>query len=181
MLIVFAGLPGAGKSTIAKALAARNALTYVRIDDIKNALARHVSPARQVGAEGYQVAYAVTLANLRLGNGVVADSVNPVRDSRQGWRHVAEQADVSLLEVECICSDEAEHRRRVETRVSDMDGWRLPSWDEVLSRQYEPWETDPLVIDTASSSPEAAVREIEARITLAINQRRLSSSLGDMS
>ena len=164
MLIVFGGLPGTGKSTIGKALAAKNTFAYVRVDEIENALALHVEPKHDIGAEGYHVAFAVSLSNLRLGNCVVADSVNPFRESRDGWRQVAEQAGVPLLEVECICRDESEHRRRVESRVSDVAGWTLPSWDEVRSREYQPWDTNPLMIDTSLFSPEEAVRAIETRI-----------------
>lgn len=164
MLIVFGGLPGTGKSTIAKALSAKNAFTYVRVDEIENALSLHVEPKRKVGAEGYHVAFAVSLSNLRLGNTVVADSVNSVRESRDGWRQVARQAGVPMLEVECVCSDEAEHRRRVETRVTDVTGWTLPLWSEVRSRKYEPWVTGPLVIDTATLGPDEGVRKIEAHI-----------------
>lgn len=95
---------------------------------------------------------------------MVADCVNPVSESREGWRRVAEAAGAPLLEIECICSDETEHRRRVETRVTDVAGWTLPTWDEVRLRAYEPWDTGPLVIDTAQSSVEEAVQMIEARI-----------------
>jgi len=164
MLIIFGGLPGTGKSTLAKALAAKNAFTYVRVDEIENALSLHSEPKRKVGAEGYHVAFAISLSNLLLGNTVVADSVNAVRESREGWRQVAERAGVKLLEVECVCSDATEHRRRVETRLTDVTGWTLPSWDEVISREYEVWTTAPLVIDTARVSSDDGVRAIEARI-----------------
>ena len=164
MLIIFGGLPGTGKSTLAKALAAKNAFTYVRVDEIENALSLHSEPKRKVEAEGYHVAFAISLSNLRLGNTVVADSVNAVRESREGWRQVAERAGVKLLEVECVCSDATEHRRRVETRLTDVTGWTLPSWDEVISREYEVWTTAPLVIDTARVSSDDGVRAIEARI-----------------
>ena len=164
MLIIFGGLPGTGKSTIAKALAAKNSFTYVRVDEIENALSLHSEPKRQVVKEGYHVAFAISFSNLRLGNTVVADSVNPVRESREGWRQVAERAGVKLLEVECVCSDATEHRRRVETRVTDVTGWTLPSWDEVISREYEVWTTAPLVIDTATVSSNEGVSAIETRI-----------------
>ncbi|MER0238848.1 AAA family ATPase [Fulvimarina sp. MAC8] len=167
MLIVFGGLPGTGKSTIAKALVANNAFAYVRVDEIENALALKSEPKREVGAKGYQVAFAVSLSNFRLGNCVVADSVNPVRASRDGGRHVAEQAGVPIVEVECVCSDETEHRKRVETRVSDPTGWVLPSWAHVRSREYQPWDRNPLVIDTAHTSPAEAVRTIDTRIAAA--------------
>lgn len=165
MLIIFGGLPGTGKSTIAKALAAKNSFTYVRVDEIENALSLHSEPKRKVGAESYHVAFAISLSNLLLGNTVVADSVNAVRESREGWRQVAERAGVKLLEVECVCSDVAEHRRRVETRLTDVTGWTLPTWNDVISREYEVWTTAPLVIDTARVSSDEGVRTIDARIS----------------
>src|SRR5262249_38915432 len=46
-------------------------------------------------------------------------------------------------------SDPAEHRRRVETRLADIQGHRLPSWADVVARQYDAWDRDRIVIDTA--------------------------------
>jgi predicted kinase len=87
--------------------------------------------------------------NLRLGMSVVADSVNPISITRRAWRDVAVRAAVAFVEIEVICSDAEEHRRRVETRSCDIPGLRLPTWNEVESRVYDPWETAPLVVDTA--------------------------------
>ena len=67
MLIIFGGLPGTGKTTIAKALATKNAFTYVRVDEIENAISLHSEPKRKVGAGGYHVAFAISLSNLLLG------------------------------------------------------------------------------------------------------------------
>lgn len=38
MLIVLSGLPGTGKTTIGKALAAKRSAAYVRVDEIEHAL-----------------------------------------------------------------------------------------------------------------------------------------------
>jgi hypothetical protein len=51
-----------------------------------------------------------------------------------------------------MCSDVDEHRRRVESRVSDIPGHRLPTWDEVMSREYVPWNREHIVLDTAANS-----------------------------
>jgi hypothetical protein len=45
---------------------------------------------------------------------------------------------VPLLEVEVVCSDTREHRRRVETRRTDIPGLKLPAWGDVLVREYAP-------------------------------------------
>ena len=134
ILIVLGGLPGVGKTTIARALASKSAAVLVRVDAIEHALKQQVGLEHDIGAAGYSVAFAVAASNLLLGNMVVADCVNPVAESRNGWRAIAR--GLPLLEVEIICSDAAEHRRRVTERVPDIAGFRSPSWPEVVSHHY---------------------------------------------
>ena len=67
MLIVFGGLPGTGKTTLARAFAQRRGATYLRIDTIEQALRSSEMLAGEVGPAGYMVAYALAEANLRLG------------------------------------------------------------------------------------------------------------------
>ncbi|MBO0904337.1 AAA family ATPase [Jiella sonneratiae] len=164
MLVVLSGLPGAGKSTIARILAARRSATYVRVDEIETVLRRETFLGSDVGAAGYVVAFAIARSNLACGNLVVADSVNPVPESRRGWRNAAEASGAPFLEVELVCSDEDEHRRRIETRSADVAGLELPTWEMVKTRDYAPWATARLVIDTAGRRPDDAVAEIEKRI-----------------
>jgi hypothetical protein len=66
--------------------------------------------------------------------------------------------------VEVVCSDESEHRRRVETCTSDVEGPRKPTWSAVLERKYEPWRRKHLVVDSARMSAESAARLIAAKI-----------------
>jgi predicted kinase len=162
MLIIFSGLPGAGKSTIAKALTAKRRAAYVRVDDIEQALLR--CGGMDVGAKGYIIAHAVALSNLKLGLDVVADSVNPVEDSRQGWRNVAKQSERPFLEVEIVCTDLNEHRRRVENRTAEIIGHELPSWATIQAYDYTSWTTDRLVVDTAQLSIGKAIESIEAQL-----------------
>src|ERR1700733_11940471 len=92
MLIVFGGLPGVGKTTLAKAVAREWGAVYLRIDTIEQAL--HFSEALQgeVGPAGYLVAYRLAEENLRMGRTVVADAVNPLNMSRDAWLSVAADA-----------------------------------------------------------------------------------------
>lgn len=164
MLIVLSGLPGTGKTTIGKALAARRSGTYVRVDEIEHALTYRANLGHDIGPAGYLVAFAVASSNLTVGNLVIADSVNPVLESRRGWHAAADAAGSLILDVEMICSDEAEHRRRVETRVPDIAGFELPTWQRIKAREYVPWTEPRLLVDTSLLSPGDAVAEIEARI-----------------
>jgi predicted kinase len=150
MLIVFGGLPGVGKTAIARELARRTGAVHLRIDSIEEAMRASGALSRPLDDAGYRVAYAVAEDNLRLGRTVVADSVNPLPVTRLAWRDVANRAQVRAIEIEIVCSDIDEHRRRVETRIADIPGLRLPAWSEAVSREYHPWDGVHLVIDTAT-------------------------------
>lgn len=131
MLIVFAGLPGTGKTTISRAVAKALTATHLRVDIIEQAIRDAGVLAGTIGASGYAVALALAGANLGDERVVVADCVNPVAASREGWRAVAARAGVRLIEVEVVCSDPQEHRRRVEGRISDIPGLVPPSWEAI--------------------------------------------------
>ncbi len=150
-LIVFSGLPGTGKTTISKALAAREGAMYLRIDAIEQAMI--AAGVACIGAAGYGVANALAEANLLLGHSVVADCVNPVRDSRMGWRAAATRASARLVDIQLVCSDAIEHRRRIEGRSADIPGHALPNWAAVTLLDFEARDDDHLLLDTATMSP----------------------------
>jgi predicted kinase len=163
MLIAFSGLPGTGKTSIARELAKRLRATYLRIDTIEQAIVScgNIDPIME---EGYEAAYRVAAENLRIGQHVVADSANTLEITREAWAEVAREANVRLINVEIICSDEAEHRRRVETRSTDIPDLVLPTWNKVKSREYHPWTEPRMVIDTAGRNVGACIDELMSQL-----------------
>lgn len=162
MLIILGGLPATGKTTVARLVAARLWAVHLRIDSLEQAIRDSFLAPDDVADAGYRAAFAVAVDNLRLGHRVIADSVNPIELSRAAWRAAAEQAEAPFVEIELVCSDAAEHRRRVETRVADMPGQSLPDWAAVEQRDYEPWTRPRLVLDTATMGAEAAAERVVA-------------------
>lgn len=158
LLLIFGGLPGTGKTSICKLLAVRLRAVYLRIDTIEQALLRE--NALGIGHEGYMAAYALAQDNLQAGNTVIADAVNATEITRAAWRKVAENTGVHFVEIEIICSDKATHQRRVEERVPDIEGHNLPTWSDVLQREYQPWESKAIQIDTAHHSADQAADTI---------------------
>jgi predicted kinase len=98
LLIAFGGLPGTGKTTLAKAVTKRYSAVYLRIDTIEMAIRTTEMLREDIGPAGYVVAYWVAEENLRLGHVVVADSVNPLQITRASWSLVARNAGVPLVE-----------------------------------------------------------------------------------
>jgi predicted kinase len=160
MLIILSGLPGVGKSTVARELARQIGAVHLRIDSIEQAILDSENFRRPMNDAGYRVGYAVALDNLRVGRTVIADSVNPLAITRDAWAYVARQAGVDAVEVELICSDSAEHRRRIERRPPDAPGLKPLNWHDVVTREYQPWNREHLMVDTATNSVEQIVKLI---------------------
>ena len=85
-------------------------------------------------------------------------------DTGEAWREVANSRDAGLLEVELFCSDQAEHHRRAESRGATVPGLKLPSWEAIRNREYEPWGDANLRFDTCVASPEEVAEQIRKSV-----------------
>jgi predicted kinase len=156
LLVVFAGLPGSGKSVLSRGVATAVGATYLRIDSIESAIVATLAPF-QDNPVGYVIAERIAADQLVAGRHVVADAVNGVAAARAGWVALAARTGADLRFVEVRCSDAAEHRRRVETRSPEMPGHGVPTWEQVMRRRYEPWPPElsgRLVVDNVGDAAE---------------------------
>ena len=157
-LYIFSGLPGVGKTTLAKKLATHLGATYLRADTIEQGL-RELCDMKVQG-EGYRLSYRIARDNLLLGNHVVTDSCNPIELTRREWKEVALGANARCVNIEICCSDIVEHRCRVESRETDITGLVLPTWEQVQLRHYTPWPGGVIRIDTAGITHEEAFQQL---------------------
>jgi len=162
VLYIFSGLPGVGKSTLAKNIAKILNAVYIRIDTIEQGL-RDLCKV-DVQGEGYRLAYKIVQDNLRVGNDVVADQCNPINLTRNEWVEVAVKNDCCYANIEIICSDKSEHRKRVENRVIEIENMTLPTWEEVIERKFDDWGEEHIIIDTANRTVEESVAELMEKI-----------------
>ena len=165
ILYIFGGLPASGKSTLARHFAKTIGAAYIRIDSIEEAI---IANGQLVGPEGYQAAYNLAGDNLDNGLSVVADSVNPVTITRTAWKEVATSRGLHYREIEVVCSNEAEHRKRLESRESQSKIARVLSWEDVERREYETWEGS-YVFDTSGETKDESWDRFEKEFALCKN------------
>ncbi|WP_065750534.1 AAA family ATPase [Bradyrhizobium paxllaeri] len=166
-LIVLAGLPGSGKSTLAEGLSHHFSLPLFSVDPIEAAMWRGGLSRDHTGIAAYVVAEALAEEHLRLGRSVVIDAVNPVEAPRAAWRKLAAKYRADLKVIECVCVDQATHRRRIETRIRGIEGMAEVTWERVEKRraEYEAWTDARLTLDTSAHPPERLLAEAIGYLT----------------
>jgi predicted kinase len=157
-LYVFAGLPGTGKTTLSRRLARDIAAVHLRIDTIENAFCSGGTLLK--GPEAFLIAYEIAADNLRLGLTVIADAVNALPVTRLAWRNVAHSCGAQLVQIEVVCSDKTEHRRRVGSRLPEPGAPELITWHDVVNREYQPWDERHHFVDTANRTSDESYSQL---------------------
>ena len=171
ILFIFSGLPASGKSTLAKLVAKEYNAVYLRIDTVEQGLRDLCN--FDVQGEGYRLSYRIASDNLNLGRNVVADSCNPINLTRREWEEVAELSGSWFINIQVVCSDIKEHKRRVETREAEVNGLILPTWKDVENREYHTWESERFVIDTAGRTENECFEELKAFVNSEMQRQGL--------
>jgi hypothetical protein len=155
-LIVFSGLPGTGKSSLAEVVGKDLGIPVFAKDWLEATLLRSgLKPAikdKSLGFAGYELLTVLAERQLMFGQSVILDSVAGTETIRRIWRQLAEQYDAGWRVIECICSDESLHRLQLKARKRNIPGWYELEWSDVEKAKqcYSPWEGDRLVLDMAT-------------------------------
>jgi predicted kinase len=151
-VVVFTGLPGTGKSTMAEQVARALGAPAFAGDWLLGALKPHgvlTGLDRPTFlAMYYDLLSTLMNRQLMLGQSAVMDCL--VSDElADRWHQAAQQYGARFHVIECICTDIAEHRRRVETRRRDIPGWHEVGWDHVerMRLEYPPLTVPHLTLD----------------------------------
>lgn len=145
MLIAMAGLPGAGKSTIAEIIGNRLGIPVVSVDPIESAiLSAGIDSDEPTGLAAYLVAETLAESIVAIGGSIIVDAVNAVDPAREQWVKLAARYDVPVRFIEVVCSDPEIHRQRLESRGRRLPHVVEPTWHAVEQSldEYSDWSGD---------------------------------------
>jgi len=152
-LIVFSGLPGTGKSTLAENVGKQQrvpvfAKDWLEAHLLSNGLVPTITE-KPLGFASYDLLTTLAERQLMLGQSVILDSVASTETIRDAWRQITKQYGADWRVIECVCSDQAMHRARLVGRKRNIPGWHELTWSDVekVKQYYAVWEEDHLILD----------------------------------
>ena len=123
LFVTMAGLPGAGKSSIAELLAREFGVCLLELDRIEAPLLERGISGDTLGWGGYKILSSLAEDHLSLGHSVILDCVCWTRDLRVQWAELAHTYRASFRPIEVVCSDEALHRSRLSSDGGRPEGY----------------------------------------------------------
>jgi len=140
MLIVMAGLPAAGKSTIAEVVGNRMGIPVVSVDPIEAAiLSAGIDAEQPTGLAAYLVAESFAESVTSGGGSIIVDAVNAVNPAREQWVNLAERQTADIRFIEVVCSDRELHEQRLAARAARLAEATAPEGFAV-EQSLDEWE-----------------------------------------
>jgi predicted kinase len=148
-LIIVAGMPGSGKTTLARMVAETLRIALLSKDRVQRVL-RDRGLTDPASGEGYYVILDLADEQLSLGVSVILDATFPLDHFRSVASDMAARHDARFCAVYCYCSDEALWRSRMQRRVEYVPGWKPVGWEDVerMRDYYQPWGENALAVDS---------------------------------
>ncbi len=152
-LILFSGLPGCGKTTLARYTAQQFKIPLFAKDRFQRVLRDKVAHATAI--DGYWVMMDQAAEQLSLGLSVILDAVFPKHGFRDIVRQMVSEYEARFRPVCCYFSDETLWRSRLANRVHQyVPDWEPVGWDKILQirDEYEDWNQEECLHLDAKSS-----------------------------
>jgi predicted kinase len=161
-LILFAGMPGSGKTTLCRLLAQELRIPVFSKDRVQLVL-RQRDLVKENTGDGYYVILSQAEEHLGLGMSAILDATFPLDHLRLVASDIARRWGARFKAVYCSCSDDRVWRERMEqrSRAADPD-WNMATWADVqrMRAYYKPWGDNALEIDSLKPPNENFLRAL---------------------
>lgn len=171
-LILIAGLPGVGKTTLAKELANKTEAVHFEIDEVKRKVVPKDMVADAIDPPEYRWQYySETIRKLpelfaqSHSNTVIIDETFHLTEFRDMWQHAADSLKIRLHWIETVCEEETLKERLCvgKDRECHILGDKAYPMYCMFKEKFEPFECTREVVDTCedtASQVERIVRKL---------------------
>ena len=138
-LVIFSGLPGTGKSTLANGLARQLRWPLLCIDDVIGEVPEN--PGMEFWDSKVAILLRLTEVQLELGLSVIVDSVFMNVD-RHHAQELAHKYQALFLPIYVFVSDDKIWEERVTTRYIELDKKDVATWSQIQHQRerFREWE-----------------------------------------
>jgi predicted kinase len=140
-LILLMGVPGAGKTSIAKRVLQCIAAVYVDNNFFADPFSRESRVDdfyRSVRGRLYEAIYRLTRENLSIGNSVLLDIPHVTHSMDEAWARMIlsmiDETGSALRALKCVCSENV-LKRRITQRGEARDLWKIENWSQFLKNE----------------------------------------------
>ena len=145
-LILLSGLPGAGKTTLAVALAAVLPFDHIESDAIRRTIARNPTYAATESARVFAKAEALAAASLAAGRNALIDATNLSPSDRKRFLKLADRSGSDLVAIRVTAPDEVIRQRLSNPRAGFSQA--TPAVYDMMRDRPRPFTQPAVVVDT---------------------------------
>lgn len=160
-IIIIGGIPGAGKSTLAKALSKELNIPAFAKDELEAAVARRgLCNNKETQGVGFEIMAVIAKNQIENNNSAIFDFIASKSRITERWPELLES---EIKYIECICSNEEIHKERIQSRNRNIEGWYELVWEDVLTiKQYfQPLMANRLIVDSVNNINDNIAMAIE--------------------